>query len=263
MAQKEKVKGKPKTATPPDEAQATAESAHETPTPAASTAATQEPTMTETAEAPKAAKAKKEIVYTDVTMTDGRTVKFPGDQRVKKTVLFENGLAVGVQFDYRNGETRKLHVAELDQATAAYSTCHGLLQKIGDASSGTKEIDDIVLEQEEVLARLRKGDWAVEREAGDSMAGASIVIKAFCEATGKDVAFIKDFLDKKLAKLVADAEAAGAKKPTRQGMYASFRDPKSKVGQIIRRMEEEKASKSAVVDADAVLGELAAAGAGA
>lgn len=200
---------------------------------------------------------KKETVYTDVQMEDGRTVKFPGDQKVKKSVVFDGPegarVAVGTQFDFRNGKSLSLNLSELDSATASYAACHGLLQKIGDEWSGVKEADDMMLEGEKLIERLRKGEWAVEREAGDSMAGASVVIQALVEATGKTVEQIKAFLDKK----IEDAKAQG-NKLTRQGLYASFRNPTSKVGQIIRRIEEEKASKNAAVDADATLGELLA-----
>ena len=78
------------------------------------------------------------------------------------------------------------------------------------------------------------------------------LIKAIVEASGKSVEDIKAFLDAKLETAKAKGE-----KLTRQALYASFRNPTSKVGQIIRRLEEEKAAKSSAVDADAVLGELA------
>lgn len=202
---------------------------------------------------------KKETVYTDVSMADGRTVKFPGDQKVKKNVLFdgegESRAAAGVQFDFRNGRTLTLMLSELGQATREYSACHGLLQKVGDEWSGTKEVDDMVLEGEAIIKRLVAGEWAVEREAGDSMAGASIVIKALIEATGKTQDEIKAFLDKKI-----ETAKANGQKLTRQALYASFRNPASKVGQIIRRLEEEKAAKASVIDADATLGELLEAG---
>lgn len=207
--------------------------------------------MTEATEVTKPKKAP--TVYTDVQMEDGRTVKFPGDQKVKKAVVFDNGTAVGVQFDFRHGATRSLQLSDLDAATREYAACHGLLQKVGDEWSGTKESEDMLLEGEKVIARLKAGDWAVEREAGDSMAGASVVIKALVEATGKSVEDIKKFLDKKI-----EAAKEAGQKLSRQQLYASFRNPTSKVGQIIRRIEEEKASKNAAVDADATLGELLA-----
>lgn len=198
---------------------------------------------------------KKETVYTEVRMDDGREVKFPGEQKVKKSVVFDGEgdarMAAGVQFDFRNGKTLALALSELNDATREYAACHGLLQKVGDEWSGVKEADDMYLEGEKVVERLRKGDWAVEREAGDSMAGASVVIQALVEATGKDVAAIKAFLDGKI-----EAAKAAGQKLTRQALYASFRNPTSKVGQIIRRIEEEKASKASAVDADATLSEL-------
>ena len=200
---------------------------------------------------------KKETVYTDVKMADGREVKFPGDQKVKKSVVFDGEgdarMAAGVQFDFRNGKTLALALSELSEPIREYSACHGLLQKIGDEYSGTKEVDDMVLEAEGVRKRLIEGDWAVEREAGDSMAGASIVIKALVEATNKSVEQIKAFLDGKI-----EAAKAQGQKLSRQQLYASFRNPTSKVGQIIRRLEEEKAAKDSVVDADATLNELMA-----
>lgn len=196
---------------------------------------------------------KKETTYTPVDMGGGRVVQFPGDQKVKKNVLFEEGIAVGVQFDFRNGETRQLMLTDLDEKTGRYSACHGLLQKVGDEWSGVKEVEDMVLEGDKIIERLKAGEWAVEREAGDSMAGASVVIRALMEATSKTQEQIKAFLDKK----IEDAKANG-QKLTRQALYASFRNPSSKVGQIIRRIEEEKAAKASAVDADATLGELLA-----
>jgi 3-phosphoglycerate kinase len=62
-----------------------------------------------------------------------------------------------------------------------YAGAHGLIQKVGDEWSGEKEIDDIVLTCDEIIGRLKKDGWTAEREAGDSMAGASIVIKALME----------------------------------------------------------------------------------
>ena len=89
------------------------------------------------------------------------------------------------------------------------------------------------------------------REAGESLAGASIVIRAICEATGKSISDVRAFLDGKL-----EAAKARGEKLTRQALYASFRNPASKTGAIIKRMEEEKASKSNAVNADDLLAEM-------
>jgi hypothetical protein len=126
-------------------------------------------------------------------------------------------------------------------------------QKAGDEYSGVKEVEDMVLSVEDIFTRLRAGDWAAAREAGDSTAGASIVIKALMEATGKPVDFIKDFLDKKLA-----AAKAKGEKLSRQDLYNSFRNPTSKTGAIIKRLEEEKLAKATKVDAGDLLAEMTA-----
>lgn len=213
--------------------------------------------MSETTEAgATAAKSKKpETVYTTVKMTDGREAKFAGTRKIDKTVLLDGSeTAIGVRFDYVNGETRTVLLSDLPTALVSQSACHGISQKVGDSSAGAKDkemtVEDIVMTHDEMIQRLVKGDWFSERASGDSMAGASIIIRALCEASpGKTPEQIKAFLDKKLE---------STQGLTRQALYASFRNPTSKVGQIIRRLEDERLAKSAAVNADDVLGELGA-----
>jgi hypothetical protein len=208
--------------------------------------------MSETA-VPATPKASK-TVHTPVTMTDGRVVQFAGERKVDKNVLAdESGAYVGVRFDFRNGETRSIHTSELAEGIVQYAACHGLMQKIGDEWSGVTALDDIVLTCEEMIKRLVSGAWEAEGRggSGDSLAGASVVIKALCEASGKTPDEVKSFLETKLA---AGKESG----LTRQKLYASFRNPTSKVGQIIRRLEDERAAKAAAVDADAYVAELGA-----
>lgn len=208
--------------------------------------------MSETQVAATPAKPKTE--YTDVTMTDGRVVKFPGTRQVDKTVLIDTeAQSVVVRFDFRNGQTRSISAGELPAETQLTAVGHGISQKIGDEWSGVKEIDDIVLTCDEMIDRLKKGEWAVVGEKGDSMSGASIVIKALVEVTGKDVEFIKGYLQKKLD----DAKAKG-EKLSRQELYQSFRNPTSATGKVIRRLEDEKAAKAAKVSSDDMLAEMQA-----
>ena len=68
---------------------------------------------------------------------------------------------------------------------------------------------------------------------------------------GKDVAFVKSFLEQKL-------EAGKASGLTRQKLYAAFRAPGTKTAPIIARLEAEKASKDSGVDGDAALNEMMA-----
>lgn len=210
--------------------------------------------MSETQETVKAA-AKPKTEYTAVTMEDGRTVNFAGKRQVDKTLLVDLvDKTAGVRFDFRNGKTRVLKNTDLSAETQLTALAHGLSQKVGDEWSGETDIDDITLTADKIIERLKTEGWTAPREAGDSMAGASVVIRAICEATGKDMEWVKKFLDNKI-----EAAKAAGQKLSRQDLYASFRNPTSKTGQIIKRMEEEKASKGTKVNADDALQEMLAA----
>jgi hypothetical protein len=202
------------------------------------------------------AKAKTE--YTAVKMEDGRTVQFPGTRQVSKEINVGDG-EVSVRFDFRNGATRSISSGDLTEALQLQALGHGLSQKIGDSWASIKAVEDMVLQCDELLEQVKGGNWFAPSAggSGDSMAGASIVIRAIVEATGKDVAFVKDFLKKKLdaAKAAVDAGNPAAKL-TRQDLYSSFRNPTTKTGQIIKRLEEEALTKNNKVDSSALLAEM-------
>ena len=201
----------------------------------------------------KAKKAPTE--YIKVTMEDGRTVDFAASRKTDKTILEDaEGNAIGVRIDFVNGATRSVLFSELSQGILLQSCGHGISQKAGDNYASVKEVEDMVLAVDEIFGRLRQGDWAVKGEPGDSTNGASIVIKAIMEVTSKDITFVKGFLQGKL-----DAAKARGEKLSRQELYNSFRVPTSKTGQVIKRMEEEKLSKSTKADAGALLEEMGAA----
>ncbi len=193
----------------------------------------------------KAVKATTPIEV--VTMEDGRQIGFAGKKRMMKEVIVEDK-TVQVRFDFRNGATRLFTVGKHNILQLAG---HGASQKIGDEASGMEDLDDIVVAIDDMISRLDKGEWTAVRAAGDGFSGASVVIKAICEATGKDVAFVKGFLQSKL-----DTAAAKGEKLSRAELYASFRNPTSKTGAIIARLEADKKQKAQKVDADSLLGEI-------
>lgn len=195
---------------------------------------------------------KKVTERTAVKMEDGSTVEFAGNRQVSKSVeVNPQSGEVTVKFAFRNGALRQISAGGLSREVQLRALGHGLSQKIGDNFAGVKELDDIVLATDDMMKQLSGGDWGAVREAGDSLAGASIVIRAICEATGKSISDVRAFLDGKL-----EAAKARGEKLTRQALYASFRNPASKTGAIIKRMEEEKASKSNAVNADDLLAEM-------
>ena len=188
---------------------------------------------------------KKETVYEAVTMEDGRVVQFPGNRKVQKEVTVDEAAGyVEVRFDFRNGAVKSLKSNQLTRELELRAMGHGLSQKVGDEWSGTTEVEDMVLECEDMIQRLVNGDWGASRESGDSMKGASIVIRAICEVSGKDVATVKKFLTDTL-----EAAKARGEKLSRQELYASFRHPTSETAPVIKRLEEEKGSKASKVSA--------------
>ena len=212
-------------------------------------------TSTPAAEATPPAAARKEVERTPVTMDDGRVVEFAGNRQADKTVTTDEATGeVVVQIDFRNGKTVKISSAVLSRQITLQAVGHGLSQKIGDSYASEKKVDDMYLGAEEMVKRLTSGDWGKAREAGDSMSGASIVIRALVEVTGKSIDAIKAFLQGKL-----DAAKAAGTKLSRQELYNSFRKPGTKTAEAIARLEAEENSKSNKVDANDLLAEIAAA----
>jgi len=206
------------------------------------------------------AEEKAAKVVTPVKMQDGRTVEFAGKRKlVKETIIDSNKIvadgntltleegAVAVRLDFRNGETRTFAVPI---ALVAKGVGHGLEQKLGDETAGVEKVEDMVMAVDDLMSQLASGNWTMVREGG-GFAGASIVVRAIMEASGKSQEDVKAFLAKKL-----EQAAARGEKLSRKELYDSFRNPNSKTGQIIKRLEEEERSKSSKVDADQALAEL-------
>jgi hypothetical protein len=211
-----------------------------------------------------AAKAEVEVVK----MSDGREVSFAGKRKVlKDTILDESKIvkdgdtitlqdgAISIRMDFRNGDTRTfpLNLGLLPQYAG-----HGGMQKFGDqlAAPASKPLseEDMVIAVDELHEQVnQRGEWRVVSEGGSGFAGASIVVRALVEASGKTLLEVKAFLQKKL-----DDAKARNEKLSRTDLYNSFRNPNSKVGQLIQKMEEERLSKISKVDADEELAELSA-----
>lgn len=197
-----------------------------------------------------------------VTMSDGRVVNFAGKRKVvKDTVLDASKIesdgnvvqisagAVSLRMDFRNGETRLIPIP---LSLLGKFAGHGAEQKFGDelASPADKPMseDDMVLAIDDLNAVIQAGEWGRARASGGGgVSGASIVVKAIMEASGKDLATVKAFLQKKLD---------GDKELTRRALYDSFRVKGTKTGTIIERLEAEKIGKTAKVDADAELANI-------
>ena len=169
----------------------------------------------------------------EVQMEDGSTVEFTEKQRFVKTSEYDGNFGQ-VRFDFANGKVRTFNIpADLRMRLA----CHGAEDKIGSECSGLADVDDCVLAVEGMIARLEKGDWNKEREKS-GLAGASTLIRALVEHSGKPVETIKTFLAGK----------------THAEKIALRDDPA--IRPIVDRLEAEKKKKAASIDTTALLDEL-------
>ena len=184
------------------------------------------------------AAVKKQTVVNTVTMSDGRVVDFVGKRKLlKESSVAANG-AIQTRLDFINGETRTFTIPE---ALLAKFASHGAEQKLGDEIAGVEDIDDAVMAVDELIDRLYNGEWGIQRDKS-GLAGASILMRALVESTGKSAEDIKRFLSDK----TAAQKAALRTNP--------------KIKPIVDRLEAEKAAKSSkkadAVDTDALLAKL-------
>lgn len=210
-------------------------------------------------------KSKTEVVA--VAMTDGRVVNFAGKRKVnKETIIDESKIviegdviqmqagAVCIRMDFRHGATRTI---PLPLSLLARFAGHGGEQKFGDelAAPSDKPLseEDMEVAIDDLNHEIQQGKWGKGRASGGGgVSGASVVVQALVEVTGKDVATVKAYLQKKLD------TTEGL---TRRALYDSFRVAGTKTGVVIQRLEDEKKAKSAKaagLDADAELGNIGA-----
>ena len=181
---------------------------------------------------------KKEPTINTVTLTDGRIVDFVGKRKLLKASEVTPDGKIQTTLDFVNGETRTFTIP--DTLLAKFAS-HGAEQKLGDEIAGVDDIEDAVMAIDDLIDRLYNGEWGVARDKS-GLAGASILMRALVESTGKTADEIKKFLSDK----TAAQKAALRTNP--------------KIKPIVDRLEAEKAAKSAkkadAVDTDALLNEL-------
>lgn len=138
--------------------------------------------------------ASTKTVRTMVKMDDGSLVEFAGKRKFLKTSTIDKDTGeVVVRLNFSNGEFRVYNIVpDLMLRFAA----HGAEQKLGDEIAGVTDVEDCVAAIDELLVRLEKGEWNIQREA-NGMSGTSILAKAMIEMTGKSKTEITEYLSGK------------------------------------------------------------------
>jgi hypothetical protein len=155
--------------------------------------------MTESVEVGTAAAKKAKTEVKKVVMADGREVEFAGKRRLLKTAeISDDGFDVTIRLDFVNGETRSLTLATNKPLFAKFAA-HGMLQKLGDEVAGLDDVEDMVIAEEELIARLEAGEWGAERTKGEgnALAGLSVLAKALVQVSGKTAEQVRAYLKTK------------------------------------------------------------------
>lgn len=129
-------------------------------------------------------------VINSIKMDDGTIVDFAGKTRLKKSYSISPEGKVSVRMDFVNGEVR--HFTVPDSLLLQFAA-HGAVQKLGDETSGLTDIEDAVEAVDSLMDRLNKGEWVMKREVS-GLAGASSLVRALVEASGKTAHEIRDYL---------------------------------------------------------------------
>lgn len=164
----------------------------------------------------------------------GRLVEFTGKRKLLKE-SFVDTKGVGVRLDFVNGQSRTFYVPEtLREKFAA----HGAEQKLGDEIAGVDDLDDCILAIDDLIDRLYNGEWAAKRDT-NPMAGASILVKAMVEVSGKPLEAVRTYLA-----------------PLSNAQKLALRANKD-IAPVVARLEAEKNAKKkpgVAIDTDALLG---------
>jgi hypothetical protein len=141
-----------------------------------------------------------------VTMTDGRIVEFGAKTKLKKTSKALDDGALLLTLDFANSETRTF---TLQPSLLQRFALFGAEQRYADAASPHKDIPDMVKAVDALAAQFERGEWSKRGET-DEAAGASILLRALAEDTGKPLEALKPWLAGK-----SPAEKAALKRSER------------------------------------------------
>ena len=148
-----------------------------------------------------------------VTMADGfhRRVQQTSEALKTSTIDTDAG-TVSVRLDFVNGEIRN---CTIPTSLILRAAAHGAEQNSVMPLPVEADIADAILSVEEVIARLRAGDWNQPRAAG-SNTGTSILIQALVRSFGRGCGRNQAFLENKTRRINWPSGA-----PTNSGRWSS------------------------------------------
>ena len=176
--------------------------------------------------------ANKTVVQ-NVEMEDGKVVPFPGKRKLQIESKVDANGVLQVRCDFLNGRVLQTSVSG-DMLIKFLE--FGASQKFRDVIAGEDDVDSCVLDVEEFMSLLAKGQWTTERQRGT---GSSAPLhKAVMEVTGKSAEEVKVWLAALDQKTKLDLRKDPAIKP------------------IIDRIEAAKKSKQPATDTASLLAGL-------
>ena len=165
---------------------------------------------------------KTKTVYTPVTMEDGTTAQFPGDQKILTEISADNQ---SVKLLFRNGKV--LNISTSHGGHKERFAVHGVIQKHRDEAAGEKDVDDAYEAIIALNSRLATGEWSIKRE-GSGFAGQSVLVQALAKAFSKSLDEVRSILKDMTQKEKMIMRAA------------------PEVAPFVREIEEKKAKDSGV-----------------
>jgi hypothetical protein len=180
---------------------------------------------------------QKKTITQQVKMTDGRTVDFPVSRKMQSEIL-ENA----VRFDWITGATETFPLPDQHLVAAALNGWRGRLAAAagnlkdaeGKSNATPEAMHAAIVELAGKLAQST--EWV---EQGESNGSAHVVLKAFMQHSGKNLAAAKEWL-------------AGFENQyglSRQGAYSKLAASQA-LGPIIRQLENTSGPQ---IDVDALL----------
>jgi hypothetical protein len=91
---------------------------------------------------------------------------------------------------FAHGEDLSISLSEVPEKILTELALHGLSQKVGDSYSGEKDPQEAKAKAEDVIDRLKSGDWVKARLRGEG--STSLTVEAIAAIKGKSVSAIKE-----------------------------------------------------------------------